>query len=96
MYVGDEDKNQKVALALLCGLLPKKASEDTLIYIIISTMQGTCTNNFLSELHCCLFQMTDEPLAIASCDPPRTAPRLASFKGEDSSQFFVFVEKTAL
>ena len=40
--------------------------------------------------------MTDNPLEIAKRDPQRTAPRFASFEGENNSQFFVFVDKLVL
>ena len=40
--------------------------------------------------------MTDDPLDVAKSDPQRTAPRFASFEGEDTSQFFIFVDKLVL
>ena len=40
--------------------------------------------------------MTDDPLEVAKRDPQRTAPRFASFEGEDTSQIFVFVDKLVL
>ena len=40
--------------------------------------------------------MTDDPLEVATRNPQRTAPRFASFEGEDTSQFFIFVDKIVL
>ena len=47
-------------------------------------------------IFCPCFQMTDDPVAIAKRDPKRTAPRFASFEGEDSSQYFIFVDDFVL
>ncbi len=32
-YVGDDEKNQKIALSLLCHLLPKKGTDNKMKYI---------------------------------------------------------------
>ena len=50
----------------------------------------------LRMIFCPCFQMTDDPVAIAKRDPKRTAPRFASFEGEDSSQYFIFVDDFVL
>jgi len=39
--------------------------------------------------------MTDDPAEVAKGDD-KTAPRFASFEGEDSCQFFIFVDKVVL
>lgn len=40
--------------------------------------------------------MTDEPIVIANRDPHRTTPRFASFEGEDTCQYIIFVEDIVL
>ena len=41
-------------------------------------------------------QLTDDPIAVATRDPIRSAPRIAYFPGEDQPQYFLFVEKEVL
>ena len=41
-------------------------------------------------------QMMDDPQEVAEREPSRVAPRFASFEGQDTTQFFVFVDKLVL
>lgn len=41
-------------------------------------------------------QITDEPIGIAVRPPRRTAPRFASFEGDNTCQFMIFVEDIVL
>ena len=50
---GDDDKKQKVALYLLCHLLAKKGSEDTMVYIYEKCMVGF---SYVAVLHAVISQ----------------------------------------
>ena len=42
------------------------------------------------------FQMMDNPQEVAEREPSRVAPHFSSFKGQNTSQFFVFVDNLVL
>ena len=52
---GDDDKNLKIALSLLCHLLPKKGSEDVMKYIYeqckVSTLVCSCSIESYKYMH---------------------------------------------
>ncbi len=51
---------------------------------------GMINSRFLS------LQMSDDPDEVCTRDPPRAAPRIACFAGEETSTYFIYVESKVL
>lgn len=65
LYIGDEDKNQMIALSLLCHLLPKKGSDDVISYIFEKCKVGACIGRMIEHMMCLLSVFNDTTIIIA-------------------------------